>query len=244
MAQEDNNNTEQQSNANAGGAATPTPPVEPKPVVLQPGQVVVDQSVLAQVLENQAELERGRAEDAARVAGLEAMLEAGKGAEAQGADGKLRERKNFEPAFRTVRLRQYPMGGNEEKLGYVMGWTNRGAYQKVDRVSGPVPVMVDYVDIVFLDQERVDGKLIAESVPLLDLLNRGIQKHCKIIKVVKEPRKEPTGEEITITSWDPQHGLVTTGETIDGYVGFTDITYTVQIPGRAEPVEIDGKYVN
>lgn len=217
----------------------------PKTVELKPGEVVVDQNTLTKVLEAQAEAERQRVDDMAKIEGLKAMLEEGKGADAQGTDGKLRERKNFEPAFRTVRLRQYPMGGDPEKLGYVIGWTNRGAYQKVDRVSGPVPVMVDYVDIVFLDQERdKDGKLVAEAVPLLDLLNKGVQKHCKIIKVDKDYRKEATGEEITITTWDPQHGLVSTGETIDGYVGFTDIKYTVQIPGRAEPVEIDGKYVN
>lgn len=216
----------------------------PKTVELKPNEIVVDQKTLQTVLEKQAEIERLREEDQAKIAGLEEMIEAGKGADTQGETAKLRIRKNFEPAFRTIRLRQYPIGGNQEKLGYVVGWTNRGAYQKVDRVSGPVPVMVDYIDILFLDQERVDGKLVAESVPLLDYLNNGIQKHCKIIDVKKVVRPEPTGEEITITNWDPQHGLVQTGETIDGFVAYTDITYTLQIPGRAEPVEIDGKYAN
>lgn len=214
-----------------------------QPIVLKEGEVAVDQKTLSEILRKQSDMEQERENDRARMAGLEEMLESTKGASTVGGD-KLRERKTFEPAFRTVRLRKYPIAGDPEKLGYVVGWTSRGAYQKVDR-TGVSPVMVDYVDVLFLGHERnAEGVLQAEAIPLLDLLNRGEQVHCKIINVEKTPRQVPTGEEIGVSSWDPQHGLVSTGETIDGYVAFTDVKYTIQIPDHAESVIIDGKYVN
>jgi hypothetical protein len=175
--------------------------------------------------------------------GVEAILEEMKGADTTG-EKKLREKKSFEPKFRTVRLRQYPIGGDETKLGYVVGWTNKGAYQEVDR-SGVSPVIVDMIDIIFLGHERnKDGKLQAEKVKLLDLMNKGVQVHCKIIEKKVAPRQEPTGEEIDVTVFDPQHGLIATGDKVDGYTMFSDISYLVQIPGVAEPVWVDGEFVN
>lgn len=223
------------------------PPEEKNTVVLKPGEVVVSQADLTKILEGQATLEKKIADSDAEREGLKALFEAGSSAGTVGEE-KLRERKNFEPAFRTVRIRKFPIGGNPEKLGYVIGWSDRGAYQKVDR-SGVSPQLVDYIDIFFLDTEtgqpvRVDGKLQAESVPLLELLNRGVQIHCKVLDLKKETNKVKTGEEINVTVWDPQHGLTQTGDVIDGYVGVTDLTYTIQIPGLKDPVIIDGKYVN
>ncbi len=215
---------------------------DPEPVVLQPGEVVVDQKTLAAVLAKQTETEKKMADMEARNAGLEAMV-----AEVQGADTtggkKLRERKNFEPAFRTVGIKKYPIAGDVENLGYVIGWTNRGAYQKVDK-TGVAPVVIDYIDIFFLGHERnEEGKLQAESVTLLSLIN-AVEVNCKILDTKKVDRKEPTGEEIRVTTFDAKHGLMETGDTIDGWVGFTDITFTLQVPGLTEPVEIDQKFVN
>ncbi len=232
----------------------PTPPAS---VVLKPGQVVVDQKQIASILESQANTEKALEDLRAKNAGLEAMFEANKGADTNG-EKKLRERKNFEPAFRTVTLKKYPIKGDVENLGYVIGWTNRGAYQRVNR-DGIAPVVVDYIDIIFLGHERnEEGKLQAESVPLLSLLNAA-EVNCKVLEVkdyngekfrITYPptgqgvRKMPTGEEINITTFDPKHGMVATGDMIDGWVGFTDLTYVIQIPAVPEPVEVDGKYLN
>lgn len=248
MVAENNNN-------GAGGGSTQPP--EEKKVVLKEGQVIVDQAMLAKVLEGQADQEKKMADLEAKNAGLEALFEANQGADTNG-EKKLRERKNFTPAFRTVTLKKYPIKGDVEKLGYVIGWTNRGAYQKVDR-SGIAPQIIDYIDIVFLGQERdAAGKLEAESVPLLSLINAQ-EVNCKVLEMkdyAGQPfrlsypptgfgeKKMPTGEAIRITSWDPQHGLVETGEEIDGWVGFTDLTLVIQIPGVQDPLEIDQKYVN
>lgn len=230
---------------------------DPEIVELKEGQVVVDQATLTTILQQQAETEKRLADLDAKNAGLLELVEAGKGADTNGAP-KLRERKNFEPAFRTVTLKQYPIAGDIEKLGYVIGWTNRGAYQKVNR-DGVSPVVVDYIDVIFLDNERTeDNKLRAESIPLLSLLNAS-EVTCKVLEMKDYEGKPfrlsypptgqgvqimPTGEEIAISTFDPKHGLVTTGETIDGYVGFTNLTYVIQIPGRAEAVEVDGKFLN
>lgn len=230
---ETNGNSAQQNNQST------TPPG----IVLKPGEVVVSQETLQKVLAGQAELERQLEEERGKTAGIAEMFEAQKGGEANG-EKKLREKKNYEPAFRTVRLRQFPIANDPENLGWVVGWTDRGAYQKVDR-SGVAPVLVDYIDIFFLGQERNgEGKLQAESVPLLSLINQGVQKHCKILSREISPRKQPTFEEIRVTTWDPAHGMMETGDIIDGFVGYTDITYKLQVPGIAEPITIDGKYVN
>lgn len=203
--------------------------------------VEVPLKTLAKMQEQMAELERKVEEVEGKNAGLEEAFS--KGASTEG-EQKIREKKTFEPKFRTVRIRKYPVAGDVENMGYVVGWTNRGAYQVVDK-SGVSPQVVDMIDIIYLGQERgADGKLKAEQVKLLDLMNRGVQVHCKIISNKKTNRAEPTGEEIDVSVYDPQHGLITTGEKIDGYVTYSDVTYTIQIPGVVGETEIDGMFVN
>lgn len=205
-------------------------------------KVEVPMSVLSKMQEDMAKLEQKLADQEATNAGI--LDIAMKNAEALG-EPKLREKKNFEPKFRVVRVRKYPMMGDEENMGYVVGWSNKGAYQVVDR-TGVSPQIIDMIDVQFLGQERNEetGKLKFESIKLLDLFNKGIQVHCKILKQEVTPRKEPTGEEIDVTTWDPQHGLVATGDKIDGYTAFSDIMLTIQIPGVEGPTEIDAMYVN
>lgn len=203
--------------------------------------VEVPAETLLAMQEQMAAMEQKIADNEAKSAGIEEIL--AKTAEA-GTEPKLREKKNFEPKFRTVRLRKYPIGGDIENLGYVIGWTNRGAYQVVDR-SGVSPQVVDMIDIVFLGQERNEkGKIKAESVKLLDLYNNGQQVHCKIIEQKREEIKTPTGEEIDITVFDPAHGLTSTGEKIDGFVVESEIKYKLQVPGVDEPIWIDASFVN
>jgi hypothetical protein len=192
--------------------------------------------------ETLAALEKKSVDQEAETAGLRQLMEDGKGAEVSG-DGKLREKKSYEPKFRTVRIRKYPMAGKFDDLGYVVGWTNRGAFQEVDK-SGVTPQYVDMIEVFFLGHEKnAEGKLQAEKIRLLDLLNKGEQVHCKIVNLKRDDKKVPTGEEINVTTWDPQHGLVATGDIIDGWVGFSDLTYTIEIPGKGQ-VEIDALYCN
>lgn len=204
-------------------------------------KVEVPLSLLTKLQEDLAEMERQREEDRAKMTGLEEMF--AKNAEA-GGEAKLREKKTFEPKFRTVRLRKYAVAGDITDQDIVVGWTNRGAYQEVDR-SGVSPQIVDFIDVVFLrNQNPKDGKIKAEKIKLLDLMNNGSQVHCKIIKSERNDRKHETGEEIDITVFDPAHGLVSTGEKIDGYVTKSDIVLTVQVPGIETPVVIDAMYAN
>lgn len=215
---------------------------DPEPKVLKEGEVAVPQSLLETIQKQLADAEIAAVERDGKIAGLEAMIEGEKGASTIG-EPKLREKKSFEPKFRTVRLRQYPMGGGPEK-GFVVGWTSKGSYQEVDR-TGVSPQIVDYIDVIFAGHERSkDGKLQAEKIKLLDLLNKGEQVVCKIEGVKRVDNKEPTGEEINVTVFDPQHGLVSTGDTIDGYVVTSDIKVTVRIPGIDQPVEVDATYAN
>lgn len=224
------------------------PPQEPTPktVELKEGQSVVDQKVLTSILEKQALLEKELEDTKAKAAGVEELF----AAQASNTEPTVRKKKDYEPKFRTVRIRKYPILGDIENMGYVVGWTDRGAYQKVDR-SGVSPQIVDYLDIVFLDLEtgepkRVNGKLQAESVPLLDLMNKSELVVCKVLEMRKNVREIPTGEEIAVLTWDPRHGgtPVDTGERIDSYVQYTDIECVIQIPGVDKPVRIDAKYCN
>lgn len=202
--------------------------------------VEVPLSLLTKMQEQMAELERKVEEGEAKNAGIEELL--AKGVSAEG-ETKLREKKSFEPKFRTVRIRKYPKAGGPE-LGYVIGWTNKGAYQEVDR-SGVSPQIVDYIDVIFLGDEKTkEGKIKAEKIKLLDLFNFGVQVHCKIVNTKRNDEKIPTGEEIDVTVFDPQHGLVSTGDKIDGYVTMSDIQYTIQIPGVTGDVVVDGTFVN
>ena len=205
--------------------------------------VPVPLTVLAKMQEQMAELERKVEEGAAKNAGLEEAFSNSKDLSTTG-EQKLREKRSFEPKFRTVRIRKYPIAGDPDNLGYIVGWTSRGAYQVVDK-SGVSPQVVDMLDVIFLGQEKTpEGKIKAEQIKLLDLYNKGLQVHCKIVKTEKVERPEPTGEEIDVSVYDPQHGLITTGEKIDGFVTFSDVKYTIQIPGINEAVEIDGLFVN
>lgn len=203
--------------------------------------VEVDVAILTQMQEQMAALEQKDADREAKIAGLEELLS--KSPDTTG-EPKLREKKSFEPKFRTVRMRKYPKMGDVGNLGFVIGWTNRGAYQEVDR-TGVAPTVVDYIDIIFLGDERNDeGKLKAEKVKLLDFMNNGVQVHCKILETDTKPRKEPTNEEIDVAIFDPAHGLITTGEKVDGYTVFSDTKHKLQIPGITEPVWVDATYAN
>lgn len=203
-------------------------------------KVEVPLAVLTEIQEKMAQMELDLVERDNKMAGLEELL-----AKAGGeGEPKLRQKKNFEPKFRTVRLRKYPILGDVEKLGYVVGWTNRGAYQEVDK-SGISPQVIDYIDLIFLGHEKNEkGKLQAEKVKLLDFMNKGIQIHCKILDMKKKNVDVPTGEEINVSVFDPQHGLISTGDVIDGYTSYSEIKYKVQIPGVQDAVWIDALYCN
>lgn len=204
-------------------------------------KVEVPMSALTKMQEQMAEMERKLVEVESKNAGLEEQFLNKPSTEAK---NELRTKKDFEPKFRTVRIRKYPIAGDVTNLGYVVGWTNRGAYQKVDR-SGVSPQIVDFIDIIFLGRERdKDGKLQVEEVKLLDLFNNGIQVHCKIIKIDRKEVAVPTNEEIDISVYDPTHGLVQTGEKIDGFVTYSDLKYTVQIPGVEGEHVIDALFLN
>lgn len=202
--------------------------------------IPVPSKVLQTIQENMAKMELDMEEMKNKNAGLEELL-AKAGTE---GEPKLRTKKNFEPKFRTVRLRKYPIAGDIEKLGFVIGWSNRGAYQEVDK-TGISPQIVDYMDIMFLGHEKNDkGVPKYEKVKLLDFMNKGIQVHCKILDMKKDNHDVSTGEEINVNVFDPQHGLVSTGEMIDGYTSYSEITYKVQVPGVTEPVWVDSLYCN
>lgn len=235
---------------------------EPEKKVLRDGEIAVSEKTLTTILENQAKMDKDMEDLRLKNQGLEDAISE-KGALTVGGE-KLRERKNFDPAFRTVTMKKYPMKGDPENLGIVIGWSNRGAYQKVDK-SGVSAQYVDYIDVFFLGHERDENeKLQAESVPLLSLMGAA-EVTCKVLQVRdyegnaykirysalaeeggERPgeRKVRTGEEVKVTTWDPRHGLVETGETIDAWVAFTDLTFVIQIPGINEPVEVDAKFLN
>src|ERR1035437_8187530 len=197
-------------------------------------KIEVDVSLLNQMQQEIAENARKLADIEAKNAGLQEMLEKGGPSE----DGEvLKKKKSYEPKFRTVQIRKYPIAGNLEDMGYVIGWTNRGAYQEVTR-DGVSPQVIDFIDVIFLGHEKTEaGKIKAEKIKLLDLLNSS-RVHCKILETIKETREVPTNEEINVTVWDPQHGLVETGNTVDGYISYTDLTLKIQIPGVDKPVTI------
>lgn len=203
--------------------------------------VEVPLKALTEMQEKMAEFERRDEENRGKIAGLEELFSTKP--EAEGASG-IRKKNDYQPKFRTVRLRKYPIAGDFDNQGYIVGWTNRGAYQEVDR-TGVSPQVVDYIDVIFLGQEKTkDGKIKAEKIKLLDMLNKGVQVHCKIVKMEKDVREIPTGEELSVNVWNDKHGLVSTGETIDGYIIQSEIMYTIQIPGVEGTIDIDGVFVN
>ena len=210
---------------------------------VKPGKKVeVDESFLIKLQEDMAELQ-GQVQDVqGKNEVLEGMMsEAGKSPE--GEKG-LRQRQTYEPKFRTVRIRKYPIAGDPENLGYVIGWTNRGAYNEVDR-TGVSPQVVPMIDIIFLGREKnKEGKILAEKVPLHKLLSESVQVTARILDTKFDKKFQPTGEEIDVTLWDPNHGLVSTGDKVDGFVTYSDIKYLIQIPAIEEPVWIDHAFCN
>lgn len=201
-------------------------------------KVEVPLKLLTEMQEQLAALEKSDADKEAKIAGLEQSMSKADTTDAP----KLREKRTFEPKFRTVRLRKYPKA-NGETLEYVVGWTNKGAYQEVDK-TGIAPSIVDFIDIIYLgDEKTAGGKIKAEKVKLLDFLNKGQQVHCKILETRTEPKQVPTGEVIEVLVYSPQHGMTSTGESIDGYVMRSDTEFKVQVPGHGE-IWIDGEFVN
>jgi hypothetical protein len=202
-------------------------------------KIEVPAKLIAEMQEQMAALEKKNVDFEAKLAGIEQMNE-----KEEDEGPKLRKKKDFSPKFRTVFLRKYPIAGDIENKGIVVGYTSRGAYQTIDK-SGITPQIVDRIDVIFLGKEKgKDGKLLAESVPLLDLINKSEPVVCKILEEKRTLREVPTGEEMSVRTYDPQHGLIETGETVDGYVVYTDLKFKLQVPGFAEPVEIDSKYCN
>lgn len=205
--------------------------------------VSVPLKVLTDMQEKMALLEKSVTDTEAKNAGIEAMLSENNKISGE-PENKIRMKKDFSPKFRTVRIRKYPIAADPNNLGYVVGWTNRGAYQEVDR-SGVSPQTVDMIDIIFLGQEKTaDGKIKAEKVKLLDLLNKSSQVHCKILEQQREEVLVPTGEEIEVSVYDEKHGMQRTGETLDGFVMNSQIKYRISIPGVDGDVWIDGEFVN
>ena len=141
--------------------------------------VSVPMSTLTAMQEQMAELERKNAEQEAKTAGLEAMVEA---SAKDAGEPKIRAKKDFDPKFRTVRIRKYPMAGDYDNQGYVIGWTDRGAYQEVDK-TGVTPTIVDMLDIFFLGHDRDEkGKLKAEKIKMLDLCNKVHKCTARLLK--------------------------------------------------------------
>lgn len=228
-----------------------------EPIVLKEGEVVVSAKTLETIQAQMAQMEQDRENDKLKMAGLEEMFAAESG---KTSEPGLREKKNTEPTFRTVHLRKYDPAntGDPENEKFIVGWSPRGAYRKaVDNGLGGKE-FVEYLDVIFLDSQK-DGKVQAVSVPALDVMNSGHRVACRVLDIKdykgqsfkptypqtgQAERKIKTGEEIHVTSWDPKHGLVDSGEIIDGWVAVSDLTFVVQIPGRAEPFEIDQRFLN
>jgi len=202
--------------------------------------IEVPESLLVKMQEDMAKMEQKIADQEAKSAGLEEIV--AKSAETNG-DLKLKEKKDFEPKFRSIRIRKYPMFGDELNLGYVIAWTNKGAYQDAE-MTPMGKVLSDYIDVIYLGNEKKDGKIQAEKIKLLDFLNKGQQVHCKILETTRNEKKVATGEEIDVSIFDPAHGLISTGDKIDGYYAYSEIKYKIQIPGVAEPIWIDALYAN
>lgn len=228
---------------------TEQPPAEVKEnpsAAIPPPQgdmIPVPSKMLADMQAKMLELETKDANRDAEMEGLRAIAERAANGGEEGTT-KLRERKNFEPKFRTVRLRKMPIAGDFDNMGIVSGWTKRGAYQQVDR-TGIAPTIVDFIDVIFAGHEKnpETGNLQAEKIRLLDLMNSE-QVVCKVIGQENDPHKVPTGEEISVMEFDPKHGLTPTGDMVDGYTAYDDITYTLQIPGVSDALKVNGAFVN
>lgn len=226
--------------------------------VLKDGEIVVSAKTLETIQEQMATMATDLENEKLKRAGLEELFAAESG---KTTEPGLREKKNMEPAFRTVSLRKYDPtnSGDPDKEDFIVAWTPRGAYRKaVDNGLGGKE-FVEYLDVIFLNGEKKDGKVQAVSVPALEVMNSGRRVMCRVLDIKdykgqsfkptypqthQAERKVATGEEIQITTWDPKHGLVTSGETIDGWVAFSDLTFVIQVPGHSEPLEIDQRFCN
>ena len=102
----------------------------------------------------------------------------------------------------------------------------------------------DFMSVIFLGHERSEkGDLQAFEVKTLDLYNAE-SVICKILSEDVHKEKDPTGEVIPVTTFDPKHGTVMTGDTVDGWVESVDTKLTISVPGVKEPVTINAKYAN
>jgi hypothetical protein len=204
----------------------------------EPLTVEVPQAQLTEILTKLNSLEIANADKDAKIAGFMAMQDA----PAVG-DTPLRQKKTFEPAFRVARLKKLPFNGDPEDKRIVIGWTNRGSYQKVSR-EGVAPELIDYMQIIFLGHEKnAEGKPQAFEVRTLDLYNAE-SITCRIEKQEVHKHVEPTGEIIPVVTYDPKHGNVLTGETVDGWVETPEVTLTLIVPGIKDPVTVDARFVN
>lgn len=217
-----------------GGGNVPPQPVE---------MTTVPASLLIEMQKQMAKNEQDNADLKAKLAGIEVLMEEDKDTVSEPA---LRKKKSFEPAFRTVKLRKYPMMKDHNNQGYVVGWTDRGAYEEVT-VTPMGPQKILYIDLIFAGHEKnEEGKTQAEKVNYIDFLNNSTVERFKIIESKREPNEVATGEDIDIVVFDPQHGLVSTGEKIDGYTVFTNVQHQVSIPevNNGAPMWIDATYCN
>lgn len=195
--------------------------------------VEIPQDQLTEIMSRLSTLEIENANKDAKIAGLQAATAAA----APVGETPLRQKQTFEPAFRTVRLKKMPYKGNVEDKRIVIGWTNRGSYQKVNR-DGVAPEIVDYMQLIFLGDEKN-----AYETRTLDFYNAETVV-CKVEKESKKTYKKPTGEVIPVVVYDPKHGSVMTGETVDGFIEYTDVELVLSVPGEKEPLTIDAKFVN
>ena len=203
--------------------------------------IKVPASLLQEMQAQIAALEIKANESAARADGLEKIIS--EGDKATGGD-TLKMKKDFEPKFNTVRLRKYPIAGDVTNLGIVSGWSNRGAYEEVDR-NGVSPVIVNFLDICFLDHEKnAKGVLQFEKVKLTDLFNKGVQETYKVLDRKVTPNIVPTGEEINVTIFDPAHGMISTGDKVDGYTAYSDTKIKVAIPGKPDGIWFGAEFLN
>lgn len=159
------------------------------------------------------------------------------------AEGKkdIREIESLTERFKLkeLTLRKLSITGadGKDKGGIVIGWTPRGAYEVVDK-SGANAVLVNMMDVFFLG-----GSDKPTTIKASDLV-KGERIKCKEISRDMQVVKHKTGEEIEVSEFKTEHGLVATGTIIDGYYAQPEGTYTVSIPEHDKPVTINQMFFN
>ena len=152
----------------------------------------------------------------------------------------IRELESLEERFKTKKyyLRKIKIVDDkgEDHGGIVVGWTDRGAYEVVDK-SGVSAIMVNYMDVFLL---RKKTPVTVKAMTVKD----GERIECTEVSRDIKIHKHKTGEEIEVMEWDEKHGHLSTGTMIDGYYATPEGTITVSIPGIAEPYTINQKYLN